>query len=132
MAWWILFSTCLAGTNQEYIQIIPGFLEDYNWDPTGKRTMITGVSESDISGGVSSSDSYVLSFFTFDLSIIPGRPYYGTWLIKPSLTLEPATVVLFGCHLNLKKSLLPIRLNLCHYFATTYGSGKRCGKKAES
>ena len=58
--------------------------------------MITGVSESDIYGGAYSSDSYELNFYTFDLSIVPERPYYGTWLVKPTPTPEPSTVVLLG------------------------------------
>jgi hypothetical protein len=85
-----------SGVSPAYSRVLGG----YNWDPTEERIMITGVSESDIYGGDASPDHYELYFYTFDLSIIPERPYYGTWLIKPSLTPEPATVVLFGIGLT--------------------------------
>lgn len=84
------------GVSPDYSRILGG----YNWDPIGERIMVTDVSESDIYGGLYSPDSYELYFSTFDLSISPERPYYGTWLIKPSPTPEPATVVLFGIGLT--------------------------------
>jgi hypothetical protein len=87
-----LFGWYESGVSPDYSRILGG----YNWDPVGERLMITGVSESDIYGGLYDSDSYELYFFTFDLSIIPERPYYGTWLIQPNPVPEPATVVLLG------------------------------------
>jgi hypothetical protein len=85
-----------SGVSPDYSRVLGG----YNWDPIEERIMITGVSESDIYGGEFSRDHYELYFYTFDLSIIQERPYYGTWLIKPSPTPEPATVVLFGIGLT--------------------------------
>lgn len=85
-----------SGVFPDYSRILGG----YNWDPIEERIMVTSVSESDIYGGLYSPDHYELYFSTYDLSIIQERPYYGTWLIKPSLTPEPATVVLFGIGLT--------------------------------
>jgi hypothetical protein len=82
-----------SGVSPAYSRVLGG----YNWDPDGKRIMYTAVSESDIYGGIYSSDHYELYFTTFDLSLIPWiPPYIGTWLVKSAPVPEPTTMLLLG------------------------------------
>ncbi len=93
-------------------------LSGYSWDPVLERLMVTNVAESDIYGGLFSSDHYEIVVATFDTSIIGESPLTGTYLVAP--VPEPATLFLVAGGIailalwrrrNKQKALRPLSSN---------------------